>query len=203
MHFQSLSGLYNLDEGWHQVALNIWAAFHDVALWSCLGPCTTPPLLTHWLYLAFWQKKGLAIFHQDLTTGQKAMEMPRMAKDKDTAGLDSLGSIASTTRNSLFLSHRAHSSPIPMGFTGFCFFTLLPHRIPLASERFKSQRRTAITWLHITKMSSLKTGYLSDGICEMQKIKTTKCLKSKSNSKHVLSESTVTFNINHHNHITF
>ena len=68
-----------------------------------------------------------------------------MAKDEDTAGLDILGSIASTTRNSLFLSHHAYSSPIPMGFTGFCLFTLLPHRIPLALEHFKSQRHMAIT----------------------------------------------------------
>lgn len=52
-------------------------------------------------------------------------------------------------------------------------------------------------------MSSLKIAYLSDSTHKMKKmIKNIKYLKPVSNSKHIIAESTVPFNHNHHNHIT-
>ena len=71
------------------------------------------------------------MFHQALTTSQKSKEMPQGFEDKDSAGLDILVSTTSTIGTSLFPSHRACSSPVPVWFTELYLFTLLPHRIPL------------------------------------------------------------------------
>ena len=51
-------------------------------------------------------------------------------------------------------------------------------------------------------MNSLKIGYLPNSINKMQKITNIKYLKSKSNSKHIIAESTVPFSLNHHNQMT-
>lgn len=128
------------------MALYILAASHTVALWSYLSLLHYLPCSHTQLYSVSWQKKRLVMFHRDLTTYQKAMQMSWIAKHKGNTGLVILSSTASTMNSSLFLGHHAHSSPICIWFTGLYLLLFLPRRVLVALEHFKSEHHRVIWW---------------------------------------------------------
>ena len=109
------------------------------------------------------------MLHGDLTTCQKATRMPQEVENKDNAGLDILSSTASTTSNSLFLNHHVNTPHLLT--CGFLGSACLPYNTSQDSVSIReSQCHMLTAQLHITKMNSLKTGYLSGSIYNMQKL---------------------------------